>query len=243
MATSTRKQREIEEREGLILATAADLLGRHGYLGFTMDQIAAATEYSKGTIYNHFRSKEEVLVALCTQTGRVRVRWFERAALFQGNSRERMSAIGVSVELFVKLHPEHFAGEQIATAESIRDKISQERADELLSSEFRCMDTVRGIVRDAIAHGDLEMPEGTDPTTLVFGLWSMSYGGLSMIAGKPSLADLGLDDPLATLRRNQQALMDGHGWRPLTNDWDYEATRARVLEEVFPDEARRAGLV
>ena len=242
MATSTRKQREIEAREELLLATAARLLGEQGYLGFTMDQLAAATEYSKGTVYNHFRSKEEVMVALCTQTGRVRVSWFERAALFQGGSRERMTAVGVSIELFVRLHPQHFAVEQIVTADSIRQKISDERAESLQAAELGCVETVRGIVRDAVSHGDLEMPADTDPTSLVFGLWALSYGGLSMIAGKPTLADIGLADPLATLRRNQQALMDGHGWAPLTNDWDYDATRARVLEEVFPDEARRAGL-
>lgn len=104
------------------------------------------------------------------------------------------------------------------------------------------MTVVTGIVRDAVAQGDLVLPEGTDPQSLCFGLWSISYGGLSMIAGKPSLVELGLADPVAILRRNQQALMDGHGWSPLTNEWDYEATRARVLEEVFPDEAQRAGL-
>jgi AcrR family transcriptional regulator len=242
MTTLTRKQREIKAREGLILKTAARLLGEHGYLGLTMDQIAEATEYSKGTIYNHFRSKEEVLVALCIQTGQVRVGWFERAARFHGGSRERMTAIGASVELFVRLHPQHFACEQIVTAESIREKISPERAEKLLAAELGCMDTVRGIVRDAVDQGDLVLPEGTDPTSMVFGLWSMTYGGLSMIAGKPTLTDVGLSDPLATLRRNQQAFMDGHGWLPQTDNWDFDATRARVLEEIFPDEARRAGL-
>ena len=243
MSTTTRKQREMEAREGMILDVAAGLLGEHGYLGLTMDRIAAGTEYSKGTIYNHFRSKEEVLVALCTQTGRLRVDWFERAATFRGTSRERMTAIGTSLELFVTLHPEHFAGEQIATAESIREKVGAERSAALQGCEMGCMSVVTGIVRDAIAQGDLVLPEGTDPLSLVFGLWSMSYGGLSIIAGKPTLADMGLEDPTAILRRNQQALMDGHGWHPLTTEWDYAATRARVLEEVFPDEARNAGFL
>ena len=242
MVTSTRKQRELEAREALILDVAARLLGEHGYLGLTMDRIADATEYSKGTVYNHFKSKEEVLIALCNQTGRLRVDWFQRAASFQGSPRERMTAIGVALELFVRLHPEHFTVEQIVTAESIREKISAERAASLLQSEQGCVGVVTGIITDAVAQGDLELPEGTYPMSLCFGLWTMSYGGLSIIAGKPQLGEMGIDDPLATLRRNQQGLMDGHGWQPLTKDWDFEATRRRILEEVFPDEARAAGL-
>ena len=50
MATSTRKARELEAREALILDVAERLVQEKGYLGMNMDQVAAATEYSKGTI-------------------------------------------------------------------------------------------------------------------------------------------------------------------------------------------------
>ena len=51
MSTSNRKEREIREREELILAVGRDLLLERGYLGMTMDKIAEATEYSKGLEY------------------------------------------------------------------------------------------------------------------------------------------------------------------------------------------------
>ena len=68
MGTLTRKQREIAEREQLILGIAAEMLVERGYLGLTMDRIAAATEYSKGTIYQHFPNKEEIVAALATES-------------------------------------------------------------------------------------------------------------------------------------------------------------------------------
>ena len=43
------------------------MLLERGYLGLTMDRIAKATEYSKGTIYHHFSSKEVLLEALVDQ--------------------------------------------------------------------------------------------------------------------------------------------------------------------------------
>jgi hypothetical protein len=35
------------------------------------------------------------------------------------------------------------------------------------------------------------------------------------------------------VRSNLQAFLDGLGWRPLSTEWDYEATAQRVLSEVF----------
>ena len=63
MDTLTRKQREIREREQLILDVARDMLLTRAYLGVTMDRIAQEIEYSNGTVYQHFSNKEDVLVA------------------------------------------------------------------------------------------------------------------------------------------------------------------------------------
>ena len=241
MATTTRKQRELEAREQLILDVAERLLGERGYLGMNMDQIAQATEYSKGTIYQHFSSKEEVLTALTERMSKERVRLFERAATFQGRPRERMAAVGVSFDLFAELYPIHVQVEQIVTAASIREKATQERLDALQAKDLACLGITTGIVRDGIAAGDLVLPPDTTPEVLVTGLWMITYGGLGLIAGKPSMAHPDLGDPSDVLRRNQNAILDGYGWRPLTDEWDYDATRRRVLTEVFADEARQAG--
>jgi len=243
MATTTRKQRELEAREQLILDVAERLMGERGYLGMNMDLIAQATEYSKGTIYQHFSSKEEVLTALTERMAKERVRLFEKAATFTGRPRERMAAIGVSFDLFAALYPTYIRIEQIVTADSIRAKATPQRLDALQAKEMSCLAITSGLVRDGIAAGDLELPSGSSPETLVMGLWMITYGGLSLIAGKPDMAHPDLGDPSEILRRNQNAILDGYGWRPLTSEWDYEATRRRALTEVFPDEARQAGLL
>jgi len=248
MASTTRKQRELEAREQLILDVAERLVGERGYLGMNMDLIAQATEYSKGTIYQHFSSKEEVLTALTERMAKERVRLFEKAATFQGRPRERMAAVGLSFDLFAMLYPTYVHIEQIVTADSIRAKATERRLDSLQVKEVACLAITTGLVRDGIAAGDLVLPPGTTPEGLVMGLWMITYGGLSLIAGKPDLAPPSQGhpfpgDPSEILRRNQNAILDGYGWRPLTDEWDYEATRRRALTEVFPDEAHQAGLL
>ena len=243
MNTLSRKQREIQEREQLILDVARRMLLERGYLGVTMDRIAEKIEYSKGTVYQHFSSKEDVLVALAAETTRKRAEYFKRAALYQGATRDRMWAIGVADDLFVRLYPAHWQAEQIIRAASIQSKATRERLGTLESTEMDCFNAVSGIIRDAIAQGDLEMNKGDAPEDIAFGLWSMSFGAHFNVASNPNLESMGFGDLDLTLRRNYNALLDGYGWRPLSSEIDYTETRMRVLEQVFAEEGRRAGLL
>ncbi len=100
--TLTRKQREIQSREGRILEVARAMIVQDGYHGLSMDRIAEALEYSKGTIYQHFSCKEDILMALVNQAVECRLDLFRRAAAIRGRSRERITAIGASCEVFFR---------------------------------------------------------------------------------------------------------------------------------------------
>ncbi|MHC4937834.1 MAG: TetR/AcrR family transcriptional regulator [Planctomycetota bacterium] len=243
MTTISRKQREIQEREELILDVARRMLLERGYLGVTMDRIAQEIEYSKGTVYQHFSSKEDVLVALAGSNIKVRADLFTRAAAFKGPTRERLWAIGVADDLFVRLYPNHWQAEHIVRAASIQSKATRERLMALESTEMVCFTAVSGIIRDAIANGDLEVEDETTPEDLSFGLWAMSFGGHFIMASNPNLDAKGMGETDRALRRNYNALLDGYGWKPLSHEIDYTAAQSRILEEVFPEEARRAGLL
>ena len=56
------------------------MLISQGYAGLSMDRLAEATEYSKGTVYQHFSTKEDLVMALASQTMEQRVSLFERVA-------------------------------------------------------------------------------------------------------------------------------------------------------------------
>ncbi|MFQ5911568.1 MAG: TetR/AcrR family transcriptional regulator [Nitrospinota bacterium] len=240
MNTLTRKQREIKEREELILEVARRMLLEVGYLGMTMDRIAEVTEYSKGTIYQHFSCKEDIVAAFCIQTEGILLDMFERAAAFKGRSRERMVAIGQAYELFTRLHPDRFRTGQIIMAASIKAKASPEHLSRLQAIDSQIYAIMTGIVRDAVSQGDLELPEACNPGELTFGCWSLAFGAYSLILAGVPLDRLGIEDPFATVRKNCQAFLDGLAWRPLSSEWDYEKTYERIRKEVFPDEFRRA---
>ena len=57
----SRKQREADLRKHEILEAAEKLFLANGYEDTTMNQIANEAEFSKGTLYNYFKSKEEAV--------------------------------------------------------------------------------------------------------------------------------------------------------------------------------------
>ncbi|MBN1545096.1 MAG: TetR/AcrR family transcriptional regulator [Syntrophaceae bacterium] len=64
MGIAERKIRERENRRRLILQTAERLFFRDGFHAVTVEQIAREAELAKGSIYLHFRSKEELYAEL-----------------------------------------------------------------------------------------------------------------------------------------------------------------------------------
>ena len=61
------RERQREERAALILGAAQDVFIEKGYYDASIDEIAARAGIAKGTVYLHFASKEDLVVALVEQ--------------------------------------------------------------------------------------------------------------------------------------------------------------------------------
>ncbi len=230
------KQLEIRNRESRILELAREMVRDEGYHGLSMDRIAQQLDYSKGTIYNHFACKEEIIVALAIQTVEVRVQMFRKAAQFKGCSRFRMMAIGEAAEQFVLKYPDHFVFEQILQLPTVRQKVSEKRQNAVENCDVQCMTVVAGVARDAVAAEDLVLPTGFTPEMLVFGLWALTSGGYAIAAASESLAHIGLENPYRLVNEHTSALLDGFGWKPLSPEYDRAEILQRIRTEVFGDE-------
>lgn len=229
----SRKQREIRLRERRILDVAREQILHGGYLGLNMDRIAAQIEYSKGTIYQHFRNKEEILLALVNDALNIRLRMFRAAASFDGPARVRLATVGAAAEAFVEHFPHHFKVEQVVRAESIWEKTSPERRELMQRCERECMGTIVEIVHKAIAAGDLTLANTMRAEEIVFGMWSIYLGTQIISHSSDTLSEIGIENPIKSLRANQSAMLDGYGWRPLLSEYDYPAHMDRVKEELF----------
>ena len=237
MPTALRHERDLHRREDLILDAAEDLLVAHGYLGLNLDRLAERVEYSKGTLYNHFETKEDIVLALASRHLAERVRLFERAAAFAGRSRERMLAIGMADDVLAAGETSPFQVMQMAKPPSLWEKTAPVRRAEYARQEARCSTILEEVVRAGVAEGDVTI-SAAGAREVSFGLMTMCLGTY-LVSTAPGWTDsIGLAAPRAALRANQHRLLDGIHWQPLFADWDYAATETRIQKKVFPRRAR-----
>jgi AcrR family transcriptional regulator len=230
----TRKEREFQAREELILTQARRLLIERGFQAWNMEQLAEAVEYSKGTLYQHFTSKEDLVLAVATESLRNRADWFEKAAKFQGSTRERSRAIGFACCEFAEKCPEYFHVEMMLKSASFWEKASEERRIAHSFQGARCWRILNHIVVESMALGEMPRDSFTAEEA-TFALVSVTVGSHVMTQEPQIRVQAGITNQMQAVRLNQDIVCDGLNWKPLLRDYDYAKTDRRIIEEVFPD--------
>lgn len=237
MGTRERRLRDIAEREQLFLEAARELIRQDGLLNLQMARVAERCDYAVGTLYQHFASKEDLLIALATDNAQHRVDLFRRAAQWNAGTRDRMIGIAVADLMFVKLYPEHFRLAQLAFTEVVWQAASAERRRLALEAGEPLGQICDGITEEAVRCGDLQL-NGLSPTELGFGLWAMTLGSHSIVHVEGILEQSDVRNPYGLMMRHLHCLMNGLGWQPLFDPTDpaaLEEKTRRICSEVFDD--------
>lgn len=87
------KERQRQERERLILQAAMELLVEKGYHETAMEEIAARVGISKGAVYLHFPSKEDLVAALFERGARAFTGVLNETLSAPGSPREKLGAL------------------------------------------------------------------------------------------------------------------------------------------------------
>jgi AcrR family transcriptional regulator len=87
------KEKQRQERETLILQVAEDVLAEKGYHDTSMDEIAMRVGIAKGTIYLHFPSKENLVVAIFEKDMQKVIEAVEAVISSGLTAREKMEGI------------------------------------------------------------------------------------------------------------------------------------------------------
>jgi TetR/AcrR family fatty acid metabolism transcriptional regulator len=87
------KERQRQEREALILQAAEEVLMEKGYHETSIDEIAARVGVAKGTIYLHFPSKEDLVIAIFARGMQNFLQELEKRIVSEQTSRAKLEAI------------------------------------------------------------------------------------------------------------------------------------------------------
>lgn len=237
MGTKERRQREIAEREQLFLGRARELIREDGLLNLQMARLAEACDYATGTLYQHFASKEDLLMALSTQEVGLRVELFQRVANWTTGSRDRMFGIAVADMVFARRYPEHFRLAQYVFTEVVWGAASPERRQQALDAGKPIGVLIHGILDDAIKSGDLD-PRGLRAFELATGPWTICTGMHGLVHAEGVLEMHEIREPYTLMLRYVHMMLNGMNWKPAFDPFDTVALHKKtqkLCDEVFHD--------
>ncbi len=214
MSTQERKRREREIRERLFVREAQELIRREGLLHLQMSRLAEACDYATGTLYQHFASKEDLLLAIATEDLKRRAMAFAPIPDLPLSSRERMLAVVLTDIDFISSHPEHFQLLQYVSTEVIWASASPDRRQALVDAGVPISEAVSRVVTAGIAAGDLDAIPPLRPIEIAAGSWCLNLGMHNLAHAHGLLEAYSVRDPYALLLQHSHALLNGLGWQP-----------------------------
>ncbi len=238
MNTLTRKERERAAREADLLDRAYALVCEHGLVSLQMSHLAAAGEVAMGTLYSHFSSKEDLLLALSVRSSAYRLEQMRKAVAWDECSRMRMLATAMADWLFMDQHPHYAQIDQYAISEVVWNRASEARRVEFARSREPIGALIHDVVRDARACGDLQEKYFTVEET-PFGLWTMLIGTNLLTHASGLLEHFQIEKPYQLMVRHLTVWLNGLQWQPLMAPDDKALTEllcTRLQTEVFSRE-------
>ena len=229
-------------REQTMLDAALELISQQGVAALTMDKLVAKVPYSKGTVYNHFSGKEDLLVALCNNSMQTMLALFQRVLTFKGASRHKMLAICFAYMLYAKLYPRKFMLVITAKIPAVTEKSSTRRQNEHQELDESLLGVAFEVIHEAVAAGELQLPEGRLPEQVAFSVWAMCFGTIALLSEDveqcSARSELLMEQEVIS---HSNVVLDGLGWQPGTLESDMNEVVNRFKQELFAEEIEKLG--
>jgi len=206
MGTRERKEREFETRRRLILDKATNLFQKNSFAGVTLDDIASAIEFSKGTIYNHFGSKEEIYASILVEHLNILLSCLKEAARTGRDTHERLRNSMKAYVRFYREHREYFKLLFFIDLVSDHYRIPDALLKEIRTLKIACLLELQNVVREGVRSGELEGSRPAAQVSMV--MWGMINGIIQLVESRQfkeedldRLIGLGFEIVLGGLKR------------------------------------------
>lgn len=187
MGIAERKEREKLQKRQNIINAAERVFFSKGYDTTKMEDIAAEAEFSKGTLYLYFKSKEELYLEIVSRAERILYDLFEKAMVDEPNGLYRVRAIGEAFMKFYVEYPEYHSA------------LMYDQAKEAIPSEIDICETIHEdnkkhankLLVEALQLGieDGSIRADINPPLIAMVLWGESLGVMQLVKQKGALIE------------------------------------------------------
>ncbi|HAI75164.1 MAG TPA: hypothetical protein DCM08_02870 [Microscillaceae bacterium] len=183
MGIAERKARAKQQRSSAIVDAAERIIASKGIVTTTMDDIAQAAELGKATLYEYYKNKEEILLAIQKRASDKLSERFAHAYEAPMSGYDKLQAIGQSYHQFCVEYPHYY--QFIAFFEA---NTAQTAPDKTLENVHQAIEWVLKAIHLGRADGSIR--RDIVPEVLAHLLWAISNGILQMMHLRGDLLDL-----------------------------------------------------
>jgi len=187
-----------DERTSQIITAAEDVFTKKGFAEARMDDIAEETGLSKGTLYNYFKSKDDLIIAILDRIFQREFKAFDEMDISKMSSTDIVNrfvdTIAKDIKLMLRLMP--IAYEFLALA--FRNKTVQKALKVYVN---RYMNILVPIIENGIASGEFKE---VDPKEVAIAMGAVLEGTILIWVYDKSLVD-----PEVNIRSGMKLLLEG----------------------------------
>lgn len=174
MGIAERKEREREEVKDLILSAAREIFLKEGYENTSIRKIASKIEYSPGTIYLHYKDKNELLLALHDKAFECKLKALFLDVQDIADPLERLNATGKSYLQYGIDNPQDYELMFILTCTMDALAIKEEFWNDGATAIGMLKDNVKACIESGYFRTNIDL----DEISLL--LWSQVHGITSL---------------------------------------------------------------
>lgn len=182
-----------------------------------MSEVAKQAQFSMGTVYSHFSSKEDLLLGCAITISSTIATVFHKVLSSPVPAMERLLTLNIAIWLSYARQPNHYFLRQLAMTPDIWQRASTGRAQTLDDIYHKMSQMVKALIIELMA----DNPEITDQnredalTDFVMGIWSLGEGlfQISMSGFGLKQSSLQKDNGFSLLTSNLAKYLQGWGWR------------------------------
>ncbi|MEZ0092835.1 TetR/AcrR family transcriptional regulator [Streptacidiphilus sp. EB129] len=213
MRTTQRKAQEVADREQMLVQLALEMIRRDGFHNLTLSRLAEESAFSKGTVYNHFTCREDLLIELSAESARRQLRYFQAIADLPWGAVQTLYGLALAYMHHAEVSPVLFECSITARTDAVCALASENRLLRRDLVESQMAQIIGAVVERTVSGGAYANPNLPPPVAVdALRSYILGYAAMHLLSRRFQWAQ---EQDQASRLHTLASMMQGLGWPAL----------------------------